>query len=144
MVIALLLLLLAPAVQDPEEKKKPKPIEKGDIVLAKGCLDGSILESSDLSTREGEARFNEFVTYRLTGDKKLVKQIKDDHSGHLDVITAELRTDLPTSSLLSGRRIGNSRITVGVGAARGMGPERPPPIPVLRVTSFEHTGATCR
>jgi hypothetical protein len=73
-----------------------------------------------------------------------VKQIKDDHSGHLDVITAELRTDLPKSSLLSGRRIGNSRITVGVGQARGMGPERPPPIPVLRVTSFEHTGATCR
>ena len=38
--------------------------------------------------------------------------------------------------------IGNSRVVVGVG--RGMAPEPAPPLPVLKVSSFDHTGINCR
>jgi hypothetical protein len=146
MVIALLLLTLAPVfVQDQDqEKEKAKPPRRGDIVVARGCLRGSALENADLGKRESPDRFVGLVTYRLTGDKKTMEEIRKEHDGHADVITGELKTDPPTSTETRGTRIGKSRITIGIGASRGMGPERPPPMPVLRVTSFEHTGVNCR
>jgi hypothetical protein len=148
MVIALLLLALAPVfVQDQDqekEKEKARPPRRGDIVVARGCLRGSALENADLGKRESPDRFAGLVTYRLTGDKKTMEEIRKEHDGHADVITGELKTDPPTSTETRGTRIGKSRITIGIGASRGMGPERPPPMPVLRVTSFEHTGVNCR
>jgi hypothetical protein len=147
MVIALLLLMLAAGLQQdpPKEPKENKPPKRGDTVVAKGCLKGSVLETSDLSGSDGtSAGLIDLVTFRLTGDKKMLQQLKKEHDGHADVLTGELRTDLPTSTFPIGKKVGNSRITVGVGASRGMMPEPPPPMPVLKVTSFEHTGATCR
>lgn len=143
MVLALLLLLLAPAIAQDQDKDKEnaRPPKRGDTVIAKGCLRGSALENADLSRAEGTGRSSEIFTYRLSGDKKIIKEIRDEHDGHADVVTAELKTDLPTSSGF-GKRIGNSRITIG--GSRGMGPEPPPPMPQLRVISFEHTGVTCR
>ena len=148
MVIALLLLTLAPVIFQDQEKEKEKekagPPRRGDIVVARGCLRGSALESADLARRESPDRFVDLITYRLTGDKKTMEAIRKEHDGHADVITGELKTDLPTTTGTRGRQIGKSRITIGIGGSRGMSPERPPPMPVLRVTSFEHTGVNCR
>ena len=144
MVIALLLMLLMPAVQQ-DPPKAPKPPKRGDVVVARGCLRGGMLESVDLSAPGGVDRFTEVITFRLTGDKKAIQALKRDHDGHSDVITGELRTDLPSSTEARGKKIGNTRITIGAGASRGMNAEpMPPPMPVLKVTSVEHTGATCR
>jgi len=142
MLIALLLLVLVlpPA---PQEKEGNKPPRRGDIVVAKGCLRGSMLENADLGTAVGGSRIG-LVTYRLTGDKKTMESIRKEHDGHSDVITGELKTDLPTSTDIHGKKVGNTRITIGVGASRGMGPEPPPPMPVLRVKSVEHTAISCR
>ena len=131
--------------QDPPKQdraqKEAKPPKRGDTVVAKGCLKGGVLESSDLTSGSG-GDYIEMTTYRLTGDKESLAEIRKDHDGHLDVITGELRTDLPKATRAA--KIGNSRISVGVGPSRGMMPEPLPPMPVLKVKSFEHTGIDCR
>jgi hypothetical protein len=146
MVIAFLLLALVlpqtPAQK--EEKQENKTPKRGDIVVARGCLRGSVLEGADLGAPGGGSLAAEPATYRLTGEKDTMEALRKEHDGHSDLITGELRTDLPTSTNIRGKKVGNTRITIGVGASRGMGPEPPPPMPVLRVKSFEHTGATCR
>lgn len=146
MLIALLALALTgPVFTQQNPTGEVKPPKRGDTVAVRGCLSGAALDSSDVSGRdkdENETRYSEFVTFRLTGDKKVLQEIRADHSGHVDVVHGELRSDLPKSGMLGGRSIGNSRIAIGVG--RGMSPEPPPPLPVLKVTSFEHTSVTCR
>ena len=148
MLIALLLLTLVQGSADGQPKKKPEgPPKKGDIVVVKGCFKGSALESSSISKagedEEGEnEHFTEPLRYRLTGDKNVLKAMKANHDAEVVVVTAELRTNLPTRS--PGARVGNSRIQIGVGGSRGMLGDAPPPVPVLKVSKFESTGITCR
>jgi hypothetical protein len=143
MMIALLLLTFVAIQQDPPKENKPP--KRGDVVVAKGCVKGGVLETAEL-TGPGESAtgFLDLVTFRLTGDKKTLQEIKKEHDGHSDLITGELKTDLPTSAETRGKKIGNTRITIGVGDRRGIMQPAPPPMPVLKVTSFEHTGVSCR
>lgn len=142
MTIALLVVaLLASFAQDKDELKAPR---RGDAVTVKACLAGATADSSEITgvdKNEKETRYVEFVTLRLTGDKQLLQEIRKDHTGHADVLKGELGTDLPRAGG-SGRTLGNSRISIGVG--RGMAPEPAPPLPVLKVRAIEHTGITCR
>ena len=146
--IALLVVaLMAPAMPQEKASSEVKPPRRGDDVLVRGCVSGGTIDSSEVTgvVKEGEdekpSRYLEFVTFRLTGDKKVLQEIRAEHAGHADVLKGELRTDLPKAGGYS-RTIGNSRIGIGVG--RGMAPEPPPPLPVLKVSAIEHTGITCR
>lgn len=130
------------AAQEREEKQN-KPPKRGDVIVVRGCLKGSVLEGADLRGPSAEG-FAELITFRLTGDKKTMEQIRKEHDRHADIVTGELRTDLPTATHTHGKKIGNTRIVIGMGAARPGTPDSPPPMPVLKVTSFEHTGVPCR
>ena len=142
MLTALLLfaLTLPGSVQERStgEIKAPK---RGDIVVVKGCVANATVDSNEVAGREKESRYFEFVTFRMTGDKKVLDEIRKEHAGHSDVLHGELRSDLPKTGQ-GGKIVGNSRVSIGVG--RGMQPEPPPPLPVLKVSSIEHTGITCR
>jgi hypothetical protein len=142
MLIALLVFALIGAGAGQEKAAgETKPPKRGDKVVVHGCLSGGSLDSTEVMSRDKddkESRYYEFVTFRLTGDKKVLQEIRMEHSGHADVLHGTLGTDLPKP----GSRIGNSRVSIGIG--RGMSPEPPPPLPVLKVSSFEHTGVTCR
>lgn len=142
MLIALLLFALIPGLAQEQEKKPVGPPKKGDTVVVRGCYKGSALESTGISRKDGEEHLTEPLRYRLTGDKEVLKTMKAEHDAEVVVVTAELRTDLPKPG--AAARVGNSRIAVGVGASRGMMPEPPPPVPVLKVSSFESTGISCR
>lgn len=142
MLIALLVLALTGPVSGQGAKDEVKPPRRGDKVVVRGCLSGGSLDSTEVKAAgedEKGTAYSDFVTFRLTGDKKVLKKIRMEHSGHADVLHGTLGTDLPKPG---GSAIGNSRIRIGVG--RGMAPEAPPPLPVLKVSSFEHTGVTCR
>ena len=118
----------------------PKP-KKGDTVIARGCLGGGVLETLDVVTKDGKAREVAALTFRLTGDKKLLKAIKDEHTNHSDSITGVLKTDLPEAGKSFGTRIGNTSVGIGVVNPNG---QTDRPLPVLEVKEFEHTGVTCR
>ena len=130
----------APDRKEGQEAKEPK---RGDNVTVRGCLTGSVLDSSQMAVPGSDSRIFQPVTFRLTGDKKTMEQIRKEHSGHLDTIVGVLKTDLPTT-MNRGKRIGNTNVTVGIGASRGMQPEPPPPMPVLQVKSIEHSDQRCR
>lgn len=142
MLIALLLLALAPGLAQDREKKADGPPKKGDVVVVKGCFKGSALESSSIGRKDGDQQFTEPLRYRLTGDKDVLKTMKAEHDAEEVIVTAELRTDLPQAG--RGTRVGNSRIAIGVGGSRGMMPDPPPPVPVLKVSAFQPTGISCR
>ena len=142
MLTAMLLLVMAlPAIPQEKSKGEVKPPQSGDDVVVKGCVAGATVDSNEVEGTDKQTRYLEFVTFRLTGDKKLLQEIRKDHAGHADVLHGELRSDL-SKSAVPGKTIGNSRITFGVG--RGMAPEQAPPLPVLKVSSIDHTGVSCR
>lgn len=142
MLTALLLIALTVPVL-PQEKSSGeiKPPRRGDPVTVKGCVANATIDSNEVAGREKESRYFEFVTFRLTGDKVVLDEIRKEHVGHSDVLHGELRSDLPKPGQ-AGRIVGNSRVSIGVG--RGMQPEPAPPLPVLKVSSIDHTGVTCR
>ena len=52
----------------------------------KGCLANATIESNDVTGSDKDTRYIEFVTFRLTGDKKMLQEIRKDHVGHADVL----------------------------------------------------------
>jgi len=142
MLTALLLLALTlPASVQEKSTGEIKPPKRGDLVVVKGCVANATIDSNEVTGSEKESRYFEFVTFRLTGDKKVLDEVRKEHAGHSDVLHGELRSDLPKPGQ-AGKLVGNSRVSIGVG--RGMQPEPSPPLPVLKVTSIDHTGITCR
>jgi hypothetical protein len=133
----LVLLLAAPGLSAADD---PKP-KKGDTVVARGCVGGGVLEALDLVTKDGKKREVAALTFRLTGDKKLLKSLKEDHSDHSDTITGVLKTDLPDERKSVGTRIGNTSIGIGM-VNPNASTQRA--LPVLEVTEFEHTDIRCR
>ena len=141
--LTLALVLTALAVQDKTSDQSRMP-KRGDTVVVRGCIAGSTIESRETEVSDSTGKYSAFVTYRLTGDKKTLKQIKDDHEGHSDVITGRLKSDLPNANTPRGKRIGNTRITIGVGEQPRTNPREPQYMPALEVKEIDHTGVTCR
>lgn len=133
----LVLLFAAPGLSAADD---PRP-RKGDTVVARGCLGGGVLETLDLKTTDGKAREVAALTFRLTGDKKLLKTLKEEHADHSDSITGVLKTDLPDEKKAIGTRIGNTNIGIGI-ANPNASTQRA--LPVLEVKAFEHTDIKCR
>ena len=102
---------------------------------------GGVLETLDVVTKDGKARAVAALTFRLTGDKKLLKTIKEEHTNHSDSITGVLKTDLPETGKSFGTTIGNTSVGIGMVNPHGATDR---PLPVLEVKEFEHTGVTCR
>ena len=123
-------------------QKLPK---KGDAVIVRGCLRGSSVEQADLLTEdsEGDARENDQVpplTYRLQGDKSVLKELKDKHDRKVVQVKGILRSELSRSGI--GTDVGRTRITIGADPRNPTrGSEQP--MPVLDAMSFEGTTVTC-
>ena len=138
-----LLLFALPLIGPVQEKStgETKPPQSGDRIVVKGCVANATIDSNEVTGADKETRYFEFITFRLSGDKKVLDEIRKEHVGHSDVLHGELRSNLPKPGQ-AGKMVGNSRVTVGVG--RGMLPEPAPPLPVLRVSSINHTGINCK
>jgi hypothetical protein len=135
------LFALAVSAQEPA----PRRPQKGDTVIAVGCMKGSALEAQEtrLATAAADddsARIEAPITYRLTGDKELLKQLKAAHSSHLEEITGVLKSRLPDERG-RGKQLGRTGIYVGLGTPNA---SQPPALPVLEITSFKHLATDCR
>ena len=133
--------LLAIAVQDKRTDVLP---QRGDSVAVRGCIVGGTIESNDTEVRDSSGKYGSFVTYRISGSKKVTDPIKKEHDGHADVLIGTLKSDLPETNSPKSTRIGNTRITIGAGEQSRTNPNAPHAIPVLDVKEIEHTGVTCR
>ena len=133
--------MLIGTMQDRPVEVIPK---KGDPVAVRGCIKAGAIESSDTELRDSSGKYSGFVTYRISGDKKIVNPIKKEHDGHADVLIGTLKSDLPETNSPKSKRFGNTRVTIGVGQQSRTNPDAPPAMPVLDVKEIEHTGVSCR
>ena len=134
----ILWVVLTVVVVPPQESaEQPK---RGDTVLVTGCVSRGRIESNDMKVEGRDAKYDQLTTFRLTGDKKVLSTLKDEHEGHIEILTAVLRSELPKEG--QGRTIGNTRI--GMGLPGRNDPSAPPSYPVLEVKSAEHTEKSCR
>jgi len=130
------------AAQQSEKERMPK---KGDVITIKGCLRGSAVESAyvlAIGDQEGDEHAANHVptlTYRLQGEKSLLKDLKQKHDRMVVEIKGILRSELSRGAL--GTDVGRTRITIGVDPRTARGAEQP--LPVLEAKSFEGSTVSC-
>jgi hypothetical protein len=129
------------------QQAKASTPKKGDTILIKGCLRGSAVEAAETMTvdAEGTRRTEDGVpvlTYRLQGDKGLLKDLKAKHDRNIVEVKGILRSDVSGSGI--GKDVGRTRITIGVDPRTGRSPHGDDrPVPVLEAISFEGTTVSC-
>ena len=119
-----------------------KPVQKGDSIVVKGCLTGTALDATEASGLEaalGEGR----LRFRLTGDKKLLKSLREEHDRKIVEVRGVLKSDPPLSG--GGTRVGKMRITIGAASPATGRPEAESrrSVPVLEVRSFDGGQTSC-
>jgi hypothetical protein len=127
--------------QEPPAAKTPR---KGDTIVVKGCLTGQALEATDLGSVDVTGALSSGVTFRLTGDRNLLKQLRDEHDGKVVEVEGLLKSDLPKESAAT-RKVGKMRIVIGTPAASPISQEAETKrsLPVLEVKSFDGSTVTC-
>ena len=137
MIIVVLLFGAAFFVGSQDKEKSNRPPKRGDTVVVTGCVSRGRIESNDMKVADGEGTYDRLVTYRLTGDKKVLESLKKEHEGHIEILTAVLKSELPIDD---HRKIGNTNIGIGL---PGRNQPAMPSYPALEVKSAAHTGKTC-
>jgi hypothetical protein len=128
----------------PQEKANRLP-KKGDSILVKGCLKGRSLESTETSIVDSDAPMLTSLVYQLSGDKALLKKLRDEHEGSVVEVIGTLKSTLPPDDVLGGRTIGN-RVRIGIGSAHvgsGVNAEANRSLPVLEVKKYEGVSVKC-
>jgi hypothetical protein len=132
--VALVLALVAAVTAAQEKRDRPR---RGETLVVTGCIERDRIASHTIEITERKTSWDGAVTFRMTGDKKIVNTLKGDHEGHIEIVTGVLRSELPVES---NRRIGNT--TIGMGLPGRNAPPMPS-YPVLDVKSAEHTDKSC-
>lgn len=127
------------AVQN--ETPANKGVKKGDQIIVRGCLNGGALDATDLGNAGMSSELSGGVTFRLTGDKTLLKQLREEHNGRLIEVEGVLKSDLLKENVAS-RQIGKVKVTIGTPSPNAMS-ETQRSLPVLEVKSFEGSRTTC-
>jgi len=128
----------------PQESPAKVP-QKGDSVIIKGCLRGSSLEATETAIPNSDATMTTALVYRLTGDKGLLKKMRQEHDGSVVEVSGILKSSLPTGAE-RGTTIGNTRVRIGVGGPGVGSPvqsEANRSIPVVQVKSYEGVPVKC-
>jgi hypothetical protein len=109
-------------------------------------LKGSSLESTETGILDSEARMMTALVYRLTGDKNLLKQMRQEHDGSIVEASGILKSTLPPSDESRSKTFGKTRVRIGIGSPTVGSPaqsEANRSIPVLEVKSYEGTPVKC-
>jgi hypothetical protein len=118
---------------------------KGDTITVKGCLLGSMLQSTETQAADGTPFPVTAYSYQLKGKKDLLKELRGKHDGFLVALKGELKSMLADEATF-GTQVGNTRVVVGGDprnpdqGMRGMEQTQP----VLEVKSYEGSTVSCR
>jgi len=144
--LALAVLLSVSGAAAQQNKPAPStPSKKGDPIAIYGCLRGSSLEATDLGgASEDVSPVTGGMTFRLTGDKAVLKELKEKHEKKLVEIKGVLKSNLDQSTG-PGAKVG--RVRIGIGSpptgAGSVADEAKRVIPVVEVKSYEGHGTGC-
>ncbi len=140
LVLALLLPVAGVAAQ---EKPVAAPSKKGDRIAIYGCLRGSALEATDIGGSDDVSPMTQGVTFRLTGDKKVLKELKEKQEKKLVEVHGVLKSDL--QQRYPETKLGRVRIGIGspsTGSASAAD-EAKRSVPVVEVRSFKGSDTSC-
>jgi hypothetical protein len=141
--LALAAAMPAAARQEVPKDESPK---KGDMIVVRGCLRGSALESTETGFLDSKATMMTALTYRLTGDKDALKKLREEHNGKVVEVTGILKSSLPPAGEVRGKQFGRTRVVIGAGSPTVGAPARSEAnrsIPVLQVKSYEGLAVKC-
>jgi hypothetical protein len=118
---------------------------KGDTITVRGCLRGGAVESTEVTSGETPVPLADNLTFRLDGDKNLLKDLKKKHDAHLVSATGVLKTDLSQRGPDTMAKVGNVRIGIGAPSTNPASAEAGNRrfIPVLDVKSFDGSATSC-
>lgn len=141
--IALFLPVAGVIAQD-KAPSNPPPSKKGDAIAIYGCLRGSALEATDVGGGEDVAPVGQATTFRLTGDKALLKEMKDKYDKKVVEVRGVLKSDLLPASWAE-RTVGKTRISIGTPATGSVAPEHETKrsVPQVEVTSYQGRDVSC-
>ena len=144
---AALAMLLPVGLSAQEKPAAPPaaPTRKGDRIAIYGCLRGSSLEATDLGGGSDQVSpVTQGLTFRLTGDKKLLKELKEKHEKTVVEVMGVLKSDLQPASMPEAK-VGRVRIGIGTPPTGSMAAadEAKRSVPVVEVTSYTGRGTTC-
>ena len=142
--IAMLLPMAGVIRQDKAPSNAP-PSKKGDAIAVYGCLRGSSLEATDLGgASEDVSPLTGGMTFRLTGDKALLKELKEKHEKKLVEIRGVLKSNLDQST---GPEAKLGRVRIGIGSpptgSASAADEAKRAVPVVEVKSYDGRGTAC-
>lgn len=132
------------AAQDKPKDSTAIP-KKGDSIVLRGCLRGAALEATDVGAEDSSTPLLSGLTFRLTGKKDLLKEMKQKHDGRLVEVRGTLKSDLQPQAGY-GANVGGMRITIGgptAGPAGGREAETRKSLPVVDVSGFDGTETSC-
>jgi hypothetical protein len=124
-----------------------KPPERGSRVVAEGCLAGATLDAASIRSEDGKAALEGPLNYQLKGDKRVLKQMREQARGFLVRVTGVLKSKL-SDPASPGRKVGGTTISIGVAPSpydrNGPMAGRQEPQPVLDVDGFDALPTRCR
>jgi hypothetical protein len=126
-----------------QERPAAAPSKKGDRIVIYGCLRGSSLEATDVGGSEDVSPMTQGITFRLTGDKKVLKELKEKHEKKLVEVHGTLKSDL--QQRYPETKLGRVRIGIGspsTGSASAAD-EAKRAVPVVEVASFTGRDTSC-
>jgi hypothetical protein len=128
--------------QKPEDGGIP-PSGKGDAVVVRGCVSGSLLKDLRAQKTEPVTGSETAVVYRLAGEKKLLQAIQKEHQGQVLDVSGVLASNPASPSTVRSKNMGKTRVYVGAGAQQTSDPAQPPSYPTLKVSAFEVVRPNC-
>jgi|SRR5688500_833392 len=143
--VAFAVLLSMSGVAAQDKPAAAPPSKKGDAIAIYGCLRGSSLEATDFGgASEDVSPVTGGLTFRLTGDKALLKEMKEKHERKLVEIRGVLKSNLEQSTGPEAK-LGRMRVRIGspsTGSASAAD-EAKRAVPVVEVKSYEGRGTAC-
>ena len=70
----------------------------------KGCLRGAALEATDVGAEDSSTPLLSGLTFRLTGKKDLLKEMKQKHDGRIVEVRGTLKSDLQPPGRIRNQR----------------------------------------
>jgi hypothetical protein len=131
--------------QDSDRKRTSSGVKKGDTITVKGCLQGSLLQSTDVAGEDGVSLPMSVYTFQLKGKKELLRDLHEKHDGVVVSLTGELKSTI-TDQTSFGTSIGGTKVVLGGDprtreqAMQGTSQA----LPVLDVKSFEGSTVSCK
>jgi hypothetical protein len=141
-VLALAYLGIAPVVPHAATSAQlPKPSQEptSDMVVARGCVLGGAFTTVSPSGVTQNRR-----TYRLTGPRAIIKQLRKDHEGHLEEITGRMQGDFDGPNVVRRKKVGKVAVVVGAGRGGSDTESRVSDTPTMDVASTKHLDDRCQ